>query len=171
MITDQRIQKYIWDIAHKLRQAYQPERIILFGSYAYGQPHADSDIDMLIIKNTDERRIERMVRAQEIAFDWQRDVPFEPIVYTPQETQQGLDAGDPLLREIFEKGEVLMSASESLNPSDWFRKGDDDLRVAELLLRENEPLGIAAMLIQQGTEKYLKGYLLRKCFENIRPRP
>ena len=55
-----------------------------------------------------------------------------------------------------------MSASESLNPTDWFRKGDDDLRVAELLLRENEPLGIAAMLIQQGTEKYLKGYLLSK---------
>ena len=160
MVRDKRIQNYLADIVEKLKREYQPERIILFGSYAYGQPHADSDIDMLIIKNTTERGIDRMVRAQEVAFDWQRDVPFEPIVYTPQEVQQGLDADDALLREIFAKGETLMSVSESLNPTDWFRKGDDDLRVADLLLRENEPLGIAAMLIQQGVEKYLKGYLL-----------
>ena len=160
MINDERIQTYIWDIVDKIRRDYQPERIILFGSYAYGQPHADSDIDMLIIKDTNERSLDRLVRAQQIAFDWQRDVPFEPIVYTPQETQQGLAAGDPLLCEIFEKGEILMSTSESLNPPDWFRKGDDDLHVAALLLREHEPLGIAAMLIQQGVEKYLKGYLL-----------
>jgi predicted nucleotidyltransferase len=79
------------------------QRIILLGSYAYGQPHADSDIDMLIIKDTPERGIDRMVRAQGIAFDWQRDVSFEPIVYTLQEAQQELAAGDGLWREIFEK--------------------------------------------------------------------
>ena len=38
---------------------YAPEAIILFGSHAYGTPHEDSDIDLLIIKQTEKRPIDR----------------------------------------------------------------------------------------------------------------
>jgi len=129
MNTNSKARQYIQDIVERLIRDYQPERIILFGwSYAYDQPDGDSDIDRLIVKDTDERLIDRMVRAREIAFDWNRDVPFEPIVYTPQEVERALKAGDPFLREIFEKGEVLYDHErDSLIPYEWFRKGDENL--------------------------------------------
>ena len=53
-----------------------------------------------------------------------------------------------------------MPVPDSLIPSEWFAKAEEDIRAAELLLAHNGPLGIAAFLIQQAVEKYLKGYLL-----------
>lgn len=53
-----------------------------------------------------------------------------------------------------------MPAPDSLVPSEWFAKGEEDIRAAELLLAHGGPLGIAAFLVQQAVEKYLKGYLL-----------
>jgi len=53
-----------------------------------------------------------------------------------------------------------MPAPDSLIPSEWFAKAEEDIRAAELLLVHGGPLGIAAFLTQQAVEKYLKGYLL-----------
>ena len=50
-----------------------------------------------------------------------------------------------------------MPAPDSLIPSEWFEKAEEDIRAAELLLAHDGPLGIAAFLIQQAVEKYLKG--------------
>ncbi len=66
MNTDGKPRPYIQDIVERLIRDYQPERIIPFGSFAYGQPNRDSDIDMLIVKDTDESLIDRMVRVREI---------------------------------------------------------------------------------------------------------
>ena len=90
--------------------AYQPEKIILFGSYAYGQPDADSDLDLLIIKKTSERFIERWINVRQIVSDPERSIPFEPIVLTPDEVQERLAAGDQFVEEIIKKGEVLYAA-------------------------------------------------------------
>ncbi len=53
-----------------------------------------------------------------------------------------------------------MPVPDSLIPSEWFSKAQEDVRAAELLLAHDGPLGIAAFLVQQAVEKYLKGYLL-----------
>jgi HEPN domain-containing protein len=53
-----------------------------------------------------------------------------------------------------------MPAPDSLIPSEWFAKAEEDIHAAELLLAHDGPLGIAAFLVQQAVEKYLKGYLL-----------
>ena len=53
-----------------------------------------------------------------------------------------------------------MPAPDSLIPSEWFAKADEDIDAAELLLAHNGPLGIASFHVQQAMEKYLKGYLL-----------
>jgi HEPN domain-containing protein len=53
-----------------------------------------------------------------------------------------------------------MPTRDSLIPSEWLAKAEEDLRAADLLLAHDGPLGIAAFLIQQAVEKYLKGYLL-----------
>lgn len=54
-------------ITSALVAAYAPERIILFGSFAYGEPDEDSDIDLLIIKDTHERFLDRMSTGRDIA--------------------------------------------------------------------------------------------------------
>ena len=104
------IRAVIRKIVERLVTAYPPEKIILFGSYAYGKPHPDSDIDLLIIKATDERFLERMNRVRQVAAGTHPHIPFEPIVLTPEELEQRLNAGDQFLSEIVQKGEVLYAA-------------------------------------------------------------
>jgi predicted nucleotidyltransferase len=96
-------------IARQVVKAYQPEKIILFGSYAYGEPDADSDLDLLIIKKTSERFIDRWVTVRRIVSDPKRSMPFEPIVLTPDEVEERLAIGDQFVEEIVTEGEILYS--------------------------------------------------------------
>lgn len=97
-------------IVRRVVDAYRPEKIILFGSYAYGKPHADSDLDLLIIKKTSERFIDRWVHVRRLVSDPQRAIPFEPLVLTPEEIAERLAIGDQFVEEILTKGEVLYAA-------------------------------------------------------------
>ena len=63
---------------------YQPEKIMLFGSYAYGNPDSDSDIDLLIIKDTSERFIDRWSLVVYIT-----DYVQEPHVFLPTALPNG----------------------------------------------------------------------------------
>jgi predicted nucleotidyltransferase len=107
MTGDKETEKTILEIVDKIKREYQPERIILFGSYAYGTPDRDSDIDMLIVKDTRERLIDRMVTVSRIVSDPDRLVPFEPIVLTPDELSERLKVGDQFIKKILERGETL----------------------------------------------------------------
>lgn len=89
---------------------YQPEKIILFGSYAYGNPRPDSDLDLLIIKKTGERFIDRWTNVRKIVSDPKRSIPFEPLILTPHEIEERLARGDQFIKEIITKGEVLYAA-------------------------------------------------------------
>jgi len=110
MTSDVEARKLILDIVEKVKREYRPARVILFGSYAYGTPDRDSDIDLLIIKDTKERPIDRRVAVRRIVSDPKRLVPFDPIVLTPAEVETRLEIGDQVLRQIMEKGEVLYAA-------------------------------------------------------------
>ncbi len=107
MTTAEVEQLVIPDIVERLTRYYQPERIILFGSYAYGQPTPDSDIDLLIIKETNERPIDRRVRVREIVYQPSRRTPISPLVITTAELSQRLRDGDDFLREVMSRGKVL----------------------------------------------------------------
>ena len=89
---------------------YQPEKIILFGSYAYGQPGVDSDLDLLIVKKTSKRFIDRWINVRQIVSDPKRSIPFEPFVLTSDELEERLTMGDQFIEEIITKGEVLYAA-------------------------------------------------------------
>lgn len=84
MRKDEKMKLVINEIVEKIKKKYKPERIILFGSYAYGVPTAESDIDLLIIKRTTERPISRRVRVRKIV-DLRQPISFSPIVVTPRE--------------------------------------------------------------------------------------
>jgi len=110
MVGSQQARDVIQQIVEKLVSEYAPQKVILFGSYAYGDPTPDSDIDLLIIKETPERFIDRWVTVRRILSDPKRMVPLETLVLTPQEVSRRLAIGDQFLAEIMEKGEVLYAA-------------------------------------------------------------
>ena len=99
--------KIIASIIEKIRDNYKPDKIILFGSYAYGNPRKDSDIDLLIIKKTKARHIDRSVRIREILKEENRFVAIEPLVYTPEEINKRLELEDDFIKTILDKGDVL----------------------------------------------------------------
>ena len=110
MAGAQQARDVIQQIVEKLVSGYAPQKVILFGSHAYGAPTSDSDIDLLIIKETPERFIDRWVTVRRILSDPKRMVPLETLVLTPQEVSRRLAIGDQFLAEIMEKGEVLYAA-------------------------------------------------------------
>lgn len=106
LVADEKLKAYILKIVEKIRTEYRPEKIILFGSYAYGKPTRDSDIDLLIIKETNERPIDRRVRIRRIV-DIREPISFSPIVLTPKELAFRFEMEDQFLKEILNKGEIL----------------------------------------------------------------
>ena len=81
------------NIVSRLNKSYDPEKIILYGSYAYGNPTSDSDIDLLIIKDTAKRPVDRFVEVKQIIYQPGRSIPISPIVYTPKELEERLKMG------------------------------------------------------------------------------
>lgn len=106
MTKEQEIQRIVTQIV----KGYEPVKVILFGSYAYGTPHADSDIDLLIIKETHERFIDRFVAVRRLVADPNRRIPFDPIVLTPLELERRLAIGDQFIQEIVTRGKILYAA-------------------------------------------------------------
>lgn len=107
MVKNAKIKKIISEVVEKIKTEYQPEKIILYGSYAYGKPTPDSDIDLFIIKDTDEDGIQRFVEVKRLIYDPERRISISPLVYTPREVDDRLELGDYFVREVLTKGEVL----------------------------------------------------------------
>lgn len=107
------IKSILTEIVEKLKNEYKPLKIILFGSYAYGNPTGDSDIDLLILKNTTEKRADRFVQVKKIIYNPARKVPVSPLVYTPGELEARIRIGDDFIKEITRKGVVLYERAGS----------------------------------------------------------
>jgi len=106
MIKDTKIKGVIFNIVEKIKENYKPEKIILYGSFVYGNPDKDSDIDLLIIKDTPDRPIARCVDVRQI-MTIDEDALISPLVITPREMEHRLARGDQFLQQIISKGEVL----------------------------------------------------------------
>jgi len=111
MLAVEPVQRTIEQIAQRLIESYQPQRIILFGSMAYGEPNDDSDIDLLVVKETTESPLERRLRVRRLVADPRRRIPFSPLVLTPDELARRLAAGDAFYQEIVRRGKVLYARS------------------------------------------------------------
>ncbi len=99
------IRRYAREVADR----FQPEKIILFGSYAYGTPHTGSDVDILVI----------MPARNELAQSWKidralaRNFSVHLIVRTPKNMEWRLREGDWFLREIVARGKVLYEKTDA----------------------------------------------------------
>ncbi|RME32799.1 MAG: nucleotidyltransferase domain-containing protein [Thermoflexia bacterium] len=93
------------ELIRRLVQALQPDKIVLFGSYARGVATADSDVDLLIVMETTDPPAERYLRVSRLLRP--RPFPVDILVRTPAEIRQALSEGDFFVREILENGLVL----------------------------------------------------------------
>jgi predicted nucleotidyltransferase len=94
----------IESIKNQLIEKYRPEKIILFGSAAWGDDEIN-DIDLLIIKSdTPYYGIERMRELDRLI---KRNMAADMLVYRPEEIKERLELGDPFIKKIFKDGRVL----------------------------------------------------------------
>lgn len=100
----QEIMERLKAISERLKRDYNAEKVILFGSYARGEATADSDVDIFIISQTQERFYQRMATVKRLIRDLRNRLPVAPIVLTPEEVEGRLRKGDQFIQEILETG-------------------------------------------------------------------
>ena len=95
--------------ARQLAERFQPDKIILFGSHAYGTPHADSDVDILVIMPAQNQ----LDQAFKIRLAVPAPFPLDLIVRTPQNIKWRLEDGDLFRSKIVTKGKVLYEKDDA----------------------------------------------------------
>ncbi len=90
-------------------EQFHPEKVILFGSHAWGASNLHSDVDVLVIMESKEESVEREVRVSMACRP--RFLPMDILVRTPEEIQERRRIGDFFIRRILEKGRVLYDRS------------------------------------------------------------
>lgn len=98
----------ILGVADKIAQQFHPERIILFGSYAYGTPNENSDVDLLIVMPFEGKSVRKSI---EIEAEVHQGFPMDLIAITPERLKERLDGKDYFLCEVVESGKVLYAAN------------------------------------------------------------
>ena len=102
------------EIANKLTNNFNIRNVILFGSYAYGKPNIDSDIDLLVILNDNETihsysdRIKKRVMISKSLIDIIKKTPVDILVHTSNEWQKLLDSGSFFYQDIKNKGVFII---------------------------------------------------------------
>src|SRR4030042_5171193 len=100
MIIDEKIK----EVVEKIVKEFEPEKVILFGSYAWGKPTADSDVDLFVVKETDNTR-ETARKIDGSIFP--RPFPLDLVVYTPDQVERRKKINDFFIKDILDKGKVL----------------------------------------------------------------
>jgi predicted nucleotidyltransferase len=93
------IRRFARDVARQ----FHPDKIILFGSHAYGKPHADSDVDILVVMPA-RNAIDQAIKIGRLT---DPQFPLDLIVRTPKTITWRLKEGDSFLREVMARGKVL----------------------------------------------------------------
>ena len=98
-------QEQIESVVQVIVEGYEPMKIILFGSYAYGHPTKDSDLDLLIIKDGEASGIQRNRRVRNILKDF--SIPIDVIVKSSQEFDMFKDVIGTVIYPANKYGKVV----------------------------------------------------------------
>ena len=96
--------KQISSIGKIIAAQFNPEQIVLFGSYAYGKPGIDSDIDLFVVLSHEGLAARK---AAEIRLALPTDIPIDIIVRSPDKVKERLEMHDYFISEIIDKGHVI----------------------------------------------------------------
>ena len=97
----------IQQLSERIARAFEPDRIILFGSYAYGSPTEDSDVDLLVVVSHEGKSARK---AASILSQLRPAFPVDILVRSADQVQKRISMNDFFMREIVEKGKVLFAA-------------------------------------------------------------
>ena len=99
---------YIKGLCKRIVETFQPQKIILFGSRAYGKPREDSDIDLLVVMPYDGDHAKAAIR---ILNHLNVLAPIDLLVRSPEEIRERIELGDQFMREIVGRGKVMYEAA------------------------------------------------------------
>lgn len=98
--------EFIQEVVERIVDVLDPDKIILFGSFANGKPHEYSDLDLFIIKSGIDNRLE--LQGQVCSLFWDYSIPMDVLVRTPKQVAQAIESGNSFLKyEVLGKGKVL----------------------------------------------------------------
>jgi predicted nucleotidyltransferase len=98
---------HIRQLCKRIVQEFNPEKIILFGSHAYGQPTLESDLDLLVVMQFNGDPLEQAVSMLNCLNVL---LPIDLLVRTPEQMRHRLEMGDRFMRDIVERGQVMYEA-------------------------------------------------------------
>jgi predicted nucleotidyltransferase len=101
--------RVIRKFALQVAERFDPEKIILFGSHAYGTPHADSDVDILVVMPCRNQHDQ----AFKIRMATPAPFPMDLLVRKPSEIKWRLEEGELFHSEILGKGKVLYEKGDA----------------------------------------------------------
>ena len=174
MVSREDIQTIVDDIVRE----FTPLQVILFGSYAYGTPTEDSDVDLLVVMDIpkSEYRNKAIEIRQRIPYRFGLDL----LVRSPEDIAYRVSYNDWFLRDITENGDCLYGSDaynggngqstpdalkkeqDCMNPLalEWIEKAEEDYNSAKWLQQASDPVHNSICFhAQQCIEKYLKAWL------------
>jgi len=95
-------------MAQQIVDSFHPDRIVLFGSHAYGRPTSESDVDILVVMPTKNP----MGQACRIRLTVEHPFPLDLLVRTQEHLEERLELGDSFWREVLSKGRVLYEKAD-----------------------------------------------------------
>lgn len=98
-------------IVERIVNGYDPEKIILFGSYALGNQNLNSDVDLFVVKESDLPRPQRAVFLRKMLAG--SGIPIDLVVYTPLEVEKSKDNTYSFVHEVIKTGKVVYERSKA----------------------------------------------------------
>lgn len=99
-------------MCNQIVDRFRPQKVILFGSFAYGLPNADSDIDLLVVMPFEGRIHDQAVKIRR---GLDSTCPIDLLVRTPEQIRERVEMEDFFMREIVEQGKVLYEENHDAN--------------------------------------------------------
>jgi len=100
-------------VCEAIASEFRPEKIILFGSHAYGEPRADSDVDLLVVMPFEGSPFRQASKILGHVVGAVGVLPMDVLVRTAEQVRERLRIGDSFMREIIERGKVMYEADHA----------------------------------------------------------
>ena len=105
-----KVLKQIQTLTEQIAREFHPERIVLFGSHAYGKPHQFSDVDLLVVMPFEGSPLQQAAR---IITRLQPPFSLDLIVRTPEQVNERMAMQDGFMQEIFARGKTVYEAQHA----------------------------------------------------------
>lgn len=105
--------KDIEQLCRAIALEFHPDRIVLFGSYAHGEPRPESDVDLLVIMPFEGSPFRQAAVILDHVVHSVGVMPLDLLVRTSQQVKKRIQMGDSFMRDILERGRVMYEADHS----------------------------------------------------------